>query len=368
MAILRWINAANDSVLQLQDLITYLLYDHKTSEKKLVGGRGCFYSHALRDFLCIKRLWHKEGGSLFEHFILSFSEWNAQHRIQEIMEISGLIAVYFHDFQCLYAVHTDTEHTHIHFLLNSVSFSDGKKFSQSKGDLHRFKAHCNEVLNRYGFAIIATASENIYIDDACMNGEFEMQDYEKNKNIDLGIDPENDTALEDDCAYTRQNWYFDDNQDEYGYDEEIDDEDEDDSIRSAFRWFRSRMIPAEFPDDEEDDECYTLCEKRDYSPSHEEEDDDNCFLIRQHHNATVLLDEDSDISPLREYLDEFRQSASKTRCEIISQCIEAAQEFEQRSVKRKIEIDTSVNVTLNFRKKRSRRFVDTCLADDEDEE
>ena len=53
-------------------------------------------------------------------------------------------------YQCVYAVHEDTYHTHFHFVFNPVSFVDGHKYSGTKEEHHDLKRLLRRHLDRHG--------------------------------------------------------------------------------------------------------------------------------------------------------------------------------------------------------------------------
>lgn len=97
------------------------------------------------------------------------------------------------------------------------------------------------------------------------------------------------------------------------------------------------------------------------------EDENDSYCINGSRNLTIRLDDSSDISQIQNQLELFRQSdEEQKRINVIG--VAVAEEFENRKIKRKIIVDCSMNITLDFRKDRSRPFVDTCLVDDEEDE
>lgn len=60
-----------------------------------------------------------------------------------------ICAYYAGRFQIVYSVHEDTDNLHIHFVLNTVSYVDGKKFTESPAELWRFKEYVGKLINRY---------------------------------------------------------------------------------------------------------------------------------------------------------------------------------------------------------------------------
>ena len=45
------------------------------------------------------------------------------------MEIGYIVAGYFTGWQIVFGIHTNEEHLHIHFVMNTVSYENGLKFS-----------------------------------------------------------------------------------------------------------------------------------------------------------------------------------------------------------------------------------------------
>lgn len=64
------------------------------------------------------------------------------------------------DHQVLVVTHTDREHLHNHFVINSVSYIDGNKLHWKKEDLQKAKEYCVELCKREGL-YIAKKGEHI---------------------------------------------------------------------------------------------------------------------------------------------------------------------------------------------------------------
>lgn len=57
-------------------------------------------------------------------------------------------------FQVVVATHLDKEHIHNHFVLNSVSFVDGKKFNDCKASYALMRRTSDELCREYGLSVI----------------------------------------------------------------------------------------------------------------------------------------------------------------------------------------------------------------------
>ncbi|MCM1237540.1 MAG: relaxase/mobilization nuclease domain-containing protein [Ruminococcus flavefaciens] len=78
-----------------------------------------------RAFLYVQGYYRKTDGRRVLHMIVSFPEGSCIGPVQETaVRISGTIG---RRYQNVWAVHTNTGNLHIHFVINAVSYMDGKK-------------------------------------------------------------------------------------------------------------------------------------------------------------------------------------------------------------------------------------------------
>lgn len=162
MAITRFIQQKNTeeyrSGSKLRRAIEYITSRKKTSPG-LIGGLGVEEKNALLRMKTVKELFYKEGGREYVHFVVSPE---GKKDPDALYFAANEIAGFYFGFQVLYAVHLNTDNTHVHFILNTVNVFDGHKFSQSRADLERFKDVVESVLYRYG--IYADIEENTFYD------------------------------------------------------------------------------------------------------------------------------------------------------------------------------------------------------------
>lgn len=136
-------------------ILAYIREGYKTCDGQYCGTKGCSNDNPARDFYSVKKAFHKTDGKQGEHFVLSL-EANNKASYKECMTVGYEIADYFEDFQVAFALHIDTNNRHIHFVVNSVSYKDGHKFSQGPDDLNKFKTYCNRILDSHNFDIVRT--------------------------------------------------------------------------------------------------------------------------------------------------------------------------------------------------------------------
>jgi len=77
----------------------------------------------------------------------------------------------FKDFQIAYAVHTDRDHLHTHFVVNTVNKKTGMKWKQSAEQLQMMKDYSDEICKKYGL-IITQGNKGNHIN----RGEYRTKD------------------------------------------------------------------------------------------------------------------------------------------------------------------------------------------------
>ena len=157
MAIIKAIN----SKASLARVINYITKEGKT-DKTLIGGYNCRGTHALFEMKATKKMWRKQGGRQYKHFIQSFSP-DENITLAEAHEIAAELAASWSKlsgYEVCFATHYDRNHIHTHLVVNSVSFLNGKKFTYSKRDLQNFKDISDRILQSRGLTI-CQPSKNI---------------------------------------------------------------------------------------------------------------------------------------------------------------------------------------------------------------
>ena len=104
-------------------------------------------------FLDIKNEWGKDSGRMYKHFCLSFAKTD-NISPTEALELGIKFGERTYDgFQTAMAIHTDKDHIHCHYVVNTVSYLDGRKFQKSRKDLKADKEYCNELCREYGLSV-----------------------------------------------------------------------------------------------------------------------------------------------------------------------------------------------------------------------
>ena len=102
----------------------------------LVGGLAVDPNTAVEQMKLIKMVWNQTGGKQLYHFVLNFSPWESSQitNLQKLVALGYKICEHFSDeYQIVFGLH-DNGHIHIHFVMNSVSYRTGKKFTHRNTD------------------------------------------------------------------------------------------------------------------------------------------------------------------------------------------------------------------------------------------
>lgn len=132
--------------------IQYCIQEKKTiaDGKRYVTGVNCYGLNAYKEFMTTKYAHGQDSGRYFYQYIQSFSpeddiDYDTAHKIAiEFAEKA------WQGHEVLVSTHCDREHIHSHFIINSVSFENGKKLRQSPNTLVTLRTLSDEICEGYG--------------------------------------------------------------------------------------------------------------------------------------------------------------------------------------------------------------------------
>ena len=132
----------------------YTMQNKKTEcdGQQLVTGINCQPDSVYADFMTTKRLYHKTDGVLFYHMVQSFPKGEAVDPVTAHAAALKL-AEYYEGYEVLVCTHTDREHIHSHFLINSVNFDTGKKLHIAKEQLQELRQRNDQVCMEFSLPV-----------------------------------------------------------------------------------------------------------------------------------------------------------------------------------------------------------------------
>jgi len=123
---------SHDELQGLRDVMNYTTQDYKTEEQRFVSGVNCIPEIARDQMIMVKRQFGKEGGIAAFHSYQSFAPGEVTPERAHEIGVELAWKLWSDRFQVAVATYLDKEHIHNHFILNSVSFVDGKKYNDCK--------------------------------------------------------------------------------------------------------------------------------------------------------------------------------------------------------------------------------------------
>ena len=128
--------------------------------RRLVSGVNCQAKSVYDDFLRTKLFYHKEGGTMFYHMVQSFP---ADEEVDPVTAHAAALklAEWFRGREVLVCTHVDRDHIHSHFLINSVSFEDGKKLHISEPELTQLRQRNDQVCMEFGLPVFQPRKKRV---------------------------------------------------------------------------------------------------------------------------------------------------------------------------------------------------------------
>lgn len=123
----------------LDDSLEYIKDEFKTEEKLFVSGINCNPGNALKEMVDVKKKYMKTDGILAFHAYQSFKEGEVTPDEAHQIGIELANEMWGDRFQVVVSTHLNTKHYHNHFVINSVSFIDGKRYYDNRTTYSEFR-------------------------------------------------------------------------------------------------------------------------------------------------------------------------------------------------------------------------------------
>ncbi|WP_251392667.1 relaxase/mobilization nuclease domain-containing protein [Mediterraneibacter agrestimuris] len=110
--------------------------------------------------MAVKKRYGKDEGIMAFHRYQSFAPGECTPAMAHEIGVRLAEALWGDRFQVLVATHLDKEnHLHNHFVVNSVSFLDGKRYHRTKQDYCRMRKESDRLCKEYALSVIEQPSE-----------------------------------------------------------------------------------------------------------------------------------------------------------------------------------------------------------------
>ena len=123
-------------------------------DRRLATGVNCVAESVYREMMNTKMQYGKTDGRMYYHFVQSFSP-----KEKLTPETAHEIALRFAEeqfggYEVLVTTHVDREHIHSHFIVNSVSCEDGRKYHSDRENLQALRQASDALCLQYGLSVV----------------------------------------------------------------------------------------------------------------------------------------------------------------------------------------------------------------------
>ena len=169
MATVIFIKESKQTPSAMRGCINYCVQEKKTVDengRQYVGGVNCLGTHAYEEFMATKNLYGKASGTYFYQYVQSFAPGEIQS--YEEAHRSGLEFAWksFPGYEVLVATHLDAhddsgvQRVHNHFIVNSVSFEDGRKIHFTPNTLQELRKISDDICRKHGLSVLPPSSKS----------------------------------------------------------------------------------------------------------------------------------------------------------------------------------------------------------------
>lgn len=151
----------------LSAAIMYAVNQHKTKcdemefseesavKEQYVSGINCSPATALMEMSAVKKRFGKEDGIMAFHGYQSFAPGECTPALAHEIGIKLAERLWGEEYQVVVATHLDkTHHLHNHFVVNSVSFRNGKRYHRTNQDYRMMQETSDALCREYKLSVI----------------------------------------------------------------------------------------------------------------------------------------------------------------------------------------------------------------------
>ena len=139
---------------RLDQLIEYAINGEKTEQKLYVSGINCIPDTAFYEMKNVKKQFFKTEGIECFHGIQSFVKDEVTPEQAHEIGVKLADELWGENFQVIVSTHLNTDNIHNHFVINSVSFLDGKRFCNTKRDYALMRKTSDRLCKEYGLSVL----------------------------------------------------------------------------------------------------------------------------------------------------------------------------------------------------------------------
>ena len=134
------------------------LLDIKSEKECYISAINCNVDTAYNEMMITKRTYSKNDGILGFHAYQSFVENEVTPEIAHQIGIQLADEMWGDRFEVIVSTHQNTKHIHNHFVINSVSFKDGKKYYDNHTNYAKLRKLSDNLCAEYNLSVILLMS------------------------------------------------------------------------------------------------------------------------------------------------------------------------------------------------------------------
>ena len=139
---------------RLDFTINYAVNGEKTEEKLYVSGINCMPDTSYQEMINVKKQFFKTDGIQCFHAVQSFVKGEVTPKQAHEIGVQLAEEIWGDKFQVVITTHLNTDNIHNHFVINSISFIDGKRFCNTKKDYAIMRNTSDKLCEEYGLNIL----------------------------------------------------------------------------------------------------------------------------------------------------------------------------------------------------------------------
>lgn len=143
-----------DEFNSIRQVMAYATNPDKTEKQFYTTGINCEIEDAVKQMQFVKIFYGKENGILAFHAYQSFNEGEVTPEIAHEIGVRLAEEMWGDRFQVVVSTHLNTKHLHNHFIINSVSFKDGKKYYSNLTNTALLRKTSDEICEEYGLSVL----------------------------------------------------------------------------------------------------------------------------------------------------------------------------------------------------------------------
>ena len=143
-----------------EDLFATLKYasnSEKTDEQMYVSGINCSKHRAYEEMCAVKKRYGERGSVVAYHGYQSFRAGEVTPQEAHEIGIETARRMWGDRFQVVVTTHLNTDNLHNHFVINSTSFKDGKKYRNKIGEHKELRRISDEICKSRELSVLENA-------------------------------------------------------------------------------------------------------------------------------------------------------------------------------------------------------------------